>query len=471
MPDNLRVTAPLTSNNKIDKQQSLRENPVLDVAGAKKTVPPIIQNQSKENLSAELLLSRDSAFGKFVQDLKQTPPLSETLQKLYYSASGTAEKNLYAKAPFQALVRLFETAEMGKQEILSSLQFQQKNLTKFSGPLFQFFRNLSLHTNDDGLTLRLAAFLKGFDAYFSAPDTTNSILKNLDAIRAQIPLSYSNQLGLLEGKIENSHSTGEAAQNLTVLTNEIIPFLSEYVKDTNDFGKSRNNIALLLHNVGRLYISSKEDVLEKFEDLLSYSKYRFNLQDNDIAMIRGLFSNEVMKGQKKGDSSFFDALISLLSPKETPNLPEIQQAGVRDACHSLLLDNSVYMPYVHLFLPICFDGQFALSEMWIEKNSPEERGAHETPSAPIRIFLRFDVRSLGVFEAAIELIQKNVRVEISYPPSFSSDKKEFCAGVQDIFRQNGFAVEAISLSDTPLQVNKKILSKIMERKNGFDVTI
>ncbi len=471
MPDNLRVTAPLTTNNKIDKQRAVRENPIPGIASPDKSAPPPIGAENKEALAPELMLNGDSVFGKFIQELIKTPALSETMQELVYAVKDGPGMPQEVVSVNELLRQWFDSIATDKAGMLEDLMFQQKNSSRFSGPLFQFLRNLSARAQDNDLMLRLSGFLKSYDAHFSAPSTMNSIRKSLEFIRLRIPTPYAGRLQEMEAKLPAGSTSEDLKAALKVLNDEILPFFGEYVNKTNDLGASRNRIALLMHSIARLDAGSKEELVEKFEDLLQYMKFRFVLPDDSLNMIKGMFANEVVSERGEVKNSFFDALISLLSSADDSDLSDSKQTHLQDACRSLLLDRSVYMPYVHLFVPIRFEGRFSFSELWIEKKSGENRPPADGTKAPTRIFLLFDLKDLGTFEASIELFDRNVGIELGYPPAFRNRESEITAGVSRIFEQNGLNLRGISLSERPLQIKKRIMKKIVERKYALDVTI
>lgn len=326
-----------------------------------------------------LLRFRNSVYGQFLKQLESTPDLSQTLQKIAMNAVN-GQKITAARLPADSPLRaLASSITMQKGDILKNLTFQRENASLFSGKLFQLLGQISQQSSDSRLDLHLADFLKAFCGYCTAQDTTQAIFTNLETIRNRIPIPYAKQLS---GEIRKlSGNAEDTNQNLALLKEKIIPLLGKYVSKTNDYGKSREAISMLLHNTSILNVSTQENLSQKFEQLLHYCKYSLNLPDTIINRMKFLFAGEIAaKREDSTDNAFCKAFLSLLSHTGGKNSPAgTDAAALHDICQSVLLDNSVYMPFQHIFLPVSIDGRFLFTQIWIEKKE-RERSAKKQPS-------------------------------------------------------------------------------------------
>ena len=473
MPDNLRVTAPITTNDTISKLKPVKESPMIDVVNPAVVTPPNQSEQSaKENMSNSLL-NHSSVFTKFIQQLRQTPELAQTLQKIMFDVFSREESIQHGQSASTSLKQLSSSMAMDKGEILKNLMFQQTNHTKFSGTIFDVLRNLSAQTRNVEFDQQIAKFLKGYDGFFSISDTTNAIVRQLNTLQQQIPKSYAAKLQTLTNDLISDQPVDSVDFNLTILKNKIIPLLSEYVSQSNDFGKARDTITLMVHDLARLNTSSKDELIGKFENLLDYCRYNLNLPTDKLDYIKAMFAKDITQGHQKTENTFFDSLINLLSEGSKQSTSNTSQALYKDICNALLLDNSVYMPFTHLFLPINYNGHYMFSELWIEKDKDDNKSStQEIPQQFTRLFLTFDIKDLGYFEASIELSQKAATVKLNYPPTLKESSREISSNISQIFTQNGLTAENIVLStDNTPKINQQILQKVYERKNTIDVTI
>uniref|UniRef100_UPI0006D2C793 hypothetical protein n=1 Tax=Clostridium sp. NkU-1 TaxID=1095009 RepID=UPI0006D2C793 len=78
---------------------------------------------------------------------------------------------------------------------------------------------------------------------------------------------------------------------------------------------------------------------------------------------------------------------------------------------SMVLNESVYMPLLHLAFPMNVDGRKLFSEMWID---PDEEGSSTQAGAKhtTRIFVKFDIRELGQFK--LLLFMGTMRLHFSF---------------------------------------------------------
>jgi hypothetical protein len=116
------------------------------------------------------------------------------------------------------------------------------------------------------------------------------------------------------------------------------------------------------------------------------------------------------------------------------------------------------------------------SEIWIEKdddgNPSSPHGSRNKELKPLKLFLTFDIKSLGYFEASVVLSQKNAEVKLNCPPVLATSRQEIGDKISQIFLQNGLTAQSIELStDNVAKVDKQIMKKVYERKNIIDVTI
>lgn len=477
MPDNLNISTPISGNTSINRMnQPPKEPPQINAIDPAKVTQPNTNKQTEQNTNFDLMLSRNSVFSTFMEQLRQTPALNQTLQKIMYDLFSRKENIKDTKAITILAKQLTSAAEMDKTDILKNLLFQNNNQTKFSGPFFDVLRGLSVqHANSD-LNIHLANFLKSFDSVFSAPDSMKAIVKQLDTLVQQMPKYYSRKLQPLLEELLQGESANSTDLNLQILKEKIIPVLSEYASATNDSGRTRDTITLLVHNLARLNTSSREDLVSKFSTLLDYCRYGLNLPDEKINTIQELFVQCIKESANTPKNEFYDSLITVLSEGSKQNTSNLSQMLYKDVCSSLLMDKSVYMPFTHIFLPINYQGQFMFSEIWIEKEDAEnhfsKQNNEERRAKTTRLFLTFDIKNLGYFEASIELCQLKAAVKMSYPATLGKSSREIRDKIAEIFSQNGFTAENVVLStDNTPKISNQVMKKIYERRNIIDVSI
>lgn len=536
LPDNLRITAPVTPNESVSRPSHAAEPPQILPTDPNRVPGNGNQTDNPGYQTGDLLLNRGSVFGQFLEQLSSTPDLSKSLQGFLLDAMARQE-SIAARQPADAPLRtLLSSIPMEAEQAAESLKFQQQNATQFGGPLFRLLGQISEQSSNAGFDLRLADFLKAFSGYFSRQSTTQSIFANLEQIRGEVPLPYAKKLQeamrSLGGKAETGgdppESTGglkeepsalyaggtkgglspsyaekpqEAAhapgweyevgarpaqgnlnapkeigdrqteENLNVLKKDVIPFLAKYTAQTNDYGKTRDDVSMLLHNTAILNVSTRENLEDRFDQLFRYCKYSLNLPDATINLMRSLFGEEIAARRSGKDDAFYSALVKLLSsPGGTAGA---DHAVLHDITRSVLLDNSVYMPFQHIFLPVNLDGRFLFAQMWIEKRE-EDDDAHGPggTAQPTSVYLTFDIQDLGYFEAAVHILDRRVDLSLSYPPALDRFRGTIRSELASILENNGLGAEKVQVSPcAAARIPQIVREKIEERRNSVNVSV
>lgn len=474
MPDNLRISTPIANTEGINKPNPAGELSHLNPINPNR-VPKTGNDEENGRQAADLLLNRNSVYSQFIQQLRQTPNLAQTLQKLLGDTVSRQALSSLQSGENSPLRMLTSSMAARADDILESLSSQQEDATLFSGAFFKLLGQISMQNSDAQFDLHLANFLKAFSGYYTAADTTQAILANLNDIKYSIPLPFAKKLVPVLAKLSDGHSAGHVNADLLVLKKEIIPLLGEYVTKTNDYGKSRDTISMLLHNTAILNESSKENLADKFTQLFRYCKYNLNLPDVTVGMLQSLFAQDIYSRQQNKQTKFMNALTSLLSHTADKTPPDgVDKAVLHDICQSLLLDSSVYMPFQHIFLPAQIDGRFFFTQLWIEKKDPDDdhKRANDAAKAAKSVYLTFEIQDLGYFEASVRILGKQVEMKLACPPALDRLHGEIRSGISDILKKNGLSAENVRLSTcvTP-QMPQIIMEKIQERKRSVDVSV
>ncbi len=480
MQDNIRVTTPIQTNDTAGRLRPSKEAPILNpVDPTRVNAGNTSENaqNAKNDGNFNFLLNQNSVYNKFIQQLLQTPGLSQTLKKIMFEAFILADKpkGLSKEGALNDLLSEMATKlNLNEQEIVETLQYQSEHQTKYSGKMFDLLRELlSSQQDTQEYEVLLGRFLKAYNGFFSTGDTLKAIVQNLKNISAYMPRTYQEQLNQIIVKIILTQPTTSLDINLATLKSEVIPFLSNYIARTNDFGRVRDTITLLINNIARLNTSSKEDIINKFVDLIDYCKFHFDMPDDKINYMKSVFAHHLTE-MEKPQNDMFDLMAKLISEGANGEGQSAStKAMYRDVVNSLLLDNSVFMPISHLFLPINYHGTFMFSEIWIDKNARKKDGSvNENGFPTTKLFVTFDIKGLGYFEATIWLTNKLADVELNYPDALSNKDRDIKNNVARIISSNGLTANSIVLvkGQPPKQVHQ-VFESLYASRRGMDVTI
>lgn len=474
MQDNIRITSPLPQTQDISTKMAEAKNvPVVNPIDPSKVnaTNNAQSGQNSRNEAFAYMLNHSSVYNRFISQLVQTPSLAETLKKLSFDAFTAEIKPTKLTASSKVLNLMAQKLKLDPRQIVESLSYQDENQTKFQGKLFDELRKL-LKNNSSSKEFEpiLGKFLKAFNGFFSTESTLKAITRNIETIKLSMPKYYKNELTEISSKLILTQPEKSLKPNLDLLKNEIIPFLSDYIGKTNDFGKVRDTITLLINNVARFNIGSREDLINKFVDLLDFCKYHFDLSDEKISVIKNAFSAEI-SNQKISHNDLFDSIIKILNNGDGTKSSGTNTV-LREISNSLLLDQSVFMPLTHLFLPLNYQGHFLFSELWIDKDATKKDEETLAVKPATKIFITFDIKSVGYFETIILLCENKADIDITYPQKLEATENEIKHTITKILSTNGFSVGGINVAkgQSPKRL-QDVFSNMYERGAGIDVTI
>ena len=479
MPDNMPISpAVLNNTTAAGRPAELAHQLPPDVAVVDPTrvVRPNQGQQADQNTQFEFSPNHPSVFRTFSEQLRQIPGLDQTLQKVMSDLFARTADLPGAAALPEALQRMSDAARMDKPAMLQNLLFQVQNSTKFSAPLFVALRGLSAHMADPAFDLRLADFLKTFNSVFSSHQTMRSLKTQLDTLVRQMGPFHGKKLQAAVEQLLPKSSPDYIPRNLGLIKEQILPLLSQYTVSTNDYGKTRDTITLLVHTLARMNLSSPEELTEKFNGLLDYLRYERTFPEETLQSLQQAFVQGMEQSAKKPENEFFDAFLYLLDRGAEKGADGAAVKGgtggtmYHDIASSLLMDNSVYMPFLHAFLPVYYQGRSMFSEIWVEKEPHDGQAPGEEKASTV--FVTFDIKNLGYFEMRIDLRGDKADVRLLCPAELEERGGDIRQSVAQIFSSNRLTAESVTLSaGGPPSVAKQIMKKIQEKRDAINVTV
>lgn len=468
MADNLKVTTPINTSENISRITPSKTSPLVDAVMPEKVSS---RNTAEQAGRQDILfeLNRNSVYNKYIQMLNSTPALKSCMEELLFSTlfqTSVSTDRLKRRDRLQEL--MVGLIKMEKEDMVESIEYQIKHSTKFSGPLFNFLRSLCSEIKGEDFCQMLGNFLKAYDNYFSVEETFNSILLGLERIVARTPKSFAGEIKELIQQLNPNLTDQQAIErNASILKNQIIPKLAEYIAKTNDFGEARDDIALLLYNTSRLNTASRDNLNQAFEELLAFCRYSAGLSIEQAVVMQKLFEH-TMQNPENPKNEFFDTLINLIS-----RLPEYQSSRTeitaKDLVSSLLLDNSVFNPFLHVFLPVNYQGRHMFTEIWIAPDSDEDNTIREKA---FRVFLTFDIKTLGYFEAVLLINRSTISTQITIPPTLNVNINDLREDIKQIFASNGLTAEQLEIVKSSQQRTVyEVFPNISRRRRDINVTV
>lgn len=392
------------------------------------------------------VINYESNYGAFVKSLGENGNLTDALENLLFTdLSGILEAG---GTEIGSLVDEFlMTMRMDSPEdLFAFLQGQQDLQARFSGDFFNQLRFMLTQNTSNNFKEAAIAFLKGYNNYASGAHLLEQMRALTDDIEQLMLRSFREEFRQLADGMNWGAANGDTLQNASLLTGRMIPFLSEYISKTHDYGAIRDATMLLIFGAARYQDGEAGMLMRAFERMMdSHDFERMFRGDAKESFLKLLEEgNASQAAQRSAMTDFADSLSKLLlrGANGQAGLENVQQFYT--IMNGLLLNESVYMPLLHFILPFQFEGNNVVSEMWVD---PDAKKEDEEAGRKIKLFLKFDIQSLGKFELVMTLQDRESRMQLFVPKSLSGKDKKIQTDVSAIFKKNGIKLGQLSVYD------------------------
>ena len=478
MPDLLGATNPVPGYDKSTVNRNIPVSPentqIQNVPDPSKVVRADGRTEQQDsNLQGDGHIRYDSNFQTFLQRLRDTPSLAESLARIFSGREGVVVSSGLSAGIAEEMGRLLEMLRMDETQLLDFLSGQFKTGTRFGGALFALLRSAYDRASSDGVRTDILQFLKAYVDFDSTSHIEGNLLRDLASMADAMPSSWAEKLRDLTAQLQNGIAAGNRPGNLQLLQREIFPYMSAYVERTHDMGTPRALLTMLALNVARYENGSEEKLLEGFHQLSGYGTLKGQLGGIDDQSLLLLLKNRANSDSSSHAIQFSNQLASAAAKAfRGEGSAEVQQA-FQNLIAAMLVNESVYMPINHYLLPLEWDGRMLFSELWVDPNAEEEqqsRGGGR--SRAMRFLFKMDVQSLGLFDVILTAQGTDVDVQIACPDTVSSFSKQIGDAVSQILARNDLkpARVAVRRMDRPVTLTE-VFPKIFEGKNSVNVKI
>lgn len=472
MSDILKVTTPVQGYENTTKTNPISPNDpkIQNIVDPSKVTRPDGRTGGTDHSGDEnnFTFNYGSNFDKFLYLIRNTPSLTESLSGVLLSMMGNMAGTVEEGEFSQDVTAFLEAMKMTDTQILDFLKDQSSLSSKFKSPFFDMLREVFQETNSIDMKSGILNFLRKFNDTASMEHTFGNIAQNLGQILKSIPTSYREPLSEMMSRLMPGNSAEANVNNSILLKNEIIPFLSQYISRTHDLGKTRDLITLLTLNIARYENSNPDDLQNDIKSLLGFKTVKGRLGEIDAQQLTNLLLNPKTEEEKY---SITDKLVSIIR-RGLNGENGFESKGIfENIVNAILVNESVYMPLMHMILPANIDGKLLFSELWVDPD--EQNGKNEgDDSRKIKLFIKFDISEIGYFDLIINWQNGNVDLQLFYPEKLSSLEKEIKKGIGSIVEKNGLSFRSLMVEKSikPKTV-AEVFPQIKERKNTINVRI
>ena len=389
------------------------------------------------------VINYESNYSAFIKGLGENQDLAGALERLLFDASifqGEANTEISALVDQFLMSMRMDSPE----DLLQFLQGQQALQARFGGDFFNQLRSLLQQNPSESFQDAVLAFLKGYNNYASGTHLLQQMHSLTEDIEQLMLRSFREEFRELADSMNWNAANGDIAGNAGILNGRLIPFLSNYISRTHDYGAVRDATMLLIFNAVRYQNGGEDKLIQLFDRLMDNRDFAALFEGREQESLQNLLNMgaDAAAAQKPAMAEFADNLANLLlrGANGQGGLEHVQQFYT--IMNGMLVNESVYMPLLHFLIPFQYEEHNVVSEMWVD---PDARRGSEEEGRKIKLFLKFDIQSLGKFELVMTLQDRESAMQLFVPPHLAKQDKKIQSDVSGILKKNGIRLGQISL--------------------------
>ena len=234
-------------------------------------------------------------------------------------------------------------------------------------------------------------------------------------------------------------------------------------------GKLRDLVTLVAFNTSRYESGSLDNVVQAFQRLMDFPTFQKHFKGMSVNDFRDMLRG-VDYDRAAGKNELTDKLLNIMQAGVKGEAGIENKEAFVNIMRSILVNESVYMPVMHVMLPVILDGVPMFSEMWVDPD--EESGNQGSKERGIKLLIKFDMKDVGFFDMMLYYEKGKIDMLIHYPEELSGHESDIRENIRKIMSKNELELEYLGVEQNkpPIQVSAAF-PKIFERRNSINVTI
>ncbi len=479
MPSLLGVTNPVPGQDNTNINRQLPVNPSAD--NRVQNAPNLDRvsrpdNRTERQDSGDAAgpggsLRYDSNFATFLQKLRDTPGLTQTLSRTLAEFRSIVASGMDEGIAGE-MGQLLSMIPMDEQQLLQFLTQQLADSARFSGPLFTILREAYSQSQTQNIKTDILQFLKRYGDYTSTEHIEGNLLRLLSQLSRAIPASYSRGLSPMTQQLQQMFQNGDRAGALKLLQGGILSHLANYTETTHDMGLSRSLISQLALEISRYENGSEEGLMQAFSQLIGHESLKARLGSLTASTLLNSIRNSAFS-RASVENNFANQLARAADMALRGSGGAEAQEAFRQIIQALLINESVYMPINHILLPMEWNGKLMFSELWVDPDAEDNmhKGGSQRDNT-LRFLFKVDIQGLGFFDIVMGSHGEEVEMLISCPATVAPFSQVIQTELSRILTENGLRPTGIQVvkMERPLTLSA-VFPKIFEGENSVNVTI
>lgn len=434
------------------------------------------KNQGGNNTEQREKLAPDSNYATFLRSVQAYGDLSPIMTKMFFAGLANIVDSGIRENFAAEIANYLNMAKMTPQELTAFIKEQLSAGTKFSGILFDTLRQGIYYSETPAVRTQILELVRTLDNMNSGKHLLETMKQELTNIGDGMFKTQRQTLEEAVLKMDFKAQIGDVEHNSKILKQEIVPLLKSYIKQTGDMGMIRDQISLLTYNIARYESGGIDRASLIFRRLMGNkeiaARFEKNFQnldwkDMNIADFLKAYSGKI-EGEhiKKWSDSFLNIMEKAIRGEAGTENKQVFE----NIMTSILVNQSVYMPLLHLMVPVELYNTKLYSEMWIDPDCDGDGVDAEKRKS--RLLIKFDIEGVGFFDLILDYSNNNVDVALLYPENLKKMEGEFRKGLMDILRKHNLNYSSVALQKSVAPVTiSEVFPKIYERRNTINVRV
>lgn len=428
------------------------------------------EQQDAGNALQSDVLRYDSNLQTFLEQLRQMPELAQVMEKALLQLRGVVSTPGLQQGVAKELAEFLQMLQLDADGFRQMFMEQVQAGNRFSGALFSLLRQTYHVLNGEQARVAVLEFAKRYIDYSATGHIGKSMLSLLKQMPGYLPQSWRGRLEEMTARLENGLAAGARAENLALLQQEIIPYLGNYVERSHDLGALRALLNLLVLSTARYENGAEGPLLLAFRQLGSFGGLLGGLNNlDDAAVLKLLRENDFARA---ADSAFAQGFAKAADQALRGTFGPDARDSFAQVIHSLLINESVYMPLNHMFFPVEWNGKMMYSELWVDPDAEDENSGKENPGDKIQFLFKLDLESLGFLEITLAARGEQVDLHIYGPDGVSANNEIIAGDMEKILARHQLKGNSIQVTklETPLSLTQ-VFPNLFEGKRGVNVKV
>lgn len=482
MSNILKVTAPVTGyenvNNIKQGNQSAPDSRIQGVVDPSRIARTDARSDAGQSQDAKLGFNYESNFHAFLSMLKNTPSAMESMVRFFESGYAARVESGIGKDMAAEISRFLSMVELPESGMLDFIKGQAEGSNRFQGPFFDLLRQVFTETDSFEVKANILDLAKRYGDMAAGKHLMENIRDSLGNISDHMLKKPASQLRELAERLDYGDNSlkgegavkGEVGQNAKLLKEEILPFLNRYITGSHDRGPMREQTAQLASLIARYENGDKKAFLQLFDKLQNYSSFHKRFDGITPERMELLLEKGMLR-QEESRNAVTEHLLRAVSMGLKGETGAEGKIAAMNLMNSVLLNESVFMPVLHMMFPMNVDGNLVYSEMWVDPD--DESGAQGgEEDRTVKALIKFDIQGVGFFDLFFLYRGGEIDIQLDYPEELGDRDREIRQNLDRILSENGIRSHTVVLGKSTESIPlSEAFPQIYERRNMINVRI